>query len=300
MYMRLFALFAASFVTVSAALPASAGELIEAVRNADYAGMGKLLKAGANPNETDWLYTDEITPLMAAANAMDPKSAKLLLEKKADPSFRTPTQKRSALMYIAAQSGLDEAASIEIMTMLLKAGARLNDTDDCGKTAVMYAVEYNNSRPAFLTLLLRSRPDLSIKDGNGNSALYIAAMNGCAESAKLLLEAGADPNQMKRENKFLTAPIHYAAENGRYDIVRTILEHRGNVNIQTAGGFAGMTPLHKAVEARDVEMVRLILKFKPDLSIRDANGSTALDYAHQGGGDELSEIIGLLEKAGAK
>ena len=279
---------------------AYAGELIEAVRASDYLEMNRLLKTGAGLNEVDWLYTDEITPLMAAANAQDPKAAKLLLEKKADPSFRTPTQKRSALMYIAAQTGIDETSAVEIMTLLLKAGARLNDTDDCGKTAVMYAVEYNNSRPAFLKTLLPFKPDLSIKDGSGNSALYIAALSGYADSARLLLEAGADPNQMKREEKFITAPIHYAAENGHLEFVRTILEHKGNVNIQTAGGFAGMTPLHKAVEARDVEMVKLILLFKPDLTIRDCSGSTALDYAQQGGGEELSEIIGLLQKAGAK
>ena len=291
---------AVSAAFILAAVPARAGSLIEAVRSADYAEMSKLIKAGANLNESDWLYTDEMTPLIAAANQTDAKAVRMLIDGKADVSFRTPSQKRSALMYLAAHSGLDEAPMLEIMTMLLKAGARVNDRDDSGKTAVMLAVEYNNARPAILKLLLQYKPDLSLKDGSGNSALYVAALNGYADSARLLLAAGANPNQMKQENKFITAPIHYAAENGHIEFVKAVLDAKGDVNIRTAGGFAGMTPLHKAVEARDVEMVKLILRYKPDLTVRDSGGFTALDYAHHGGGDELSEIIGLLEKAGAK
>lgn len=286
-----------SIITI--ALPIFAEDVAQSVRDGDKETLITLLKKGKNPNDVISNSLEEKNGLMIAADQMDLEMAKILIQYKADVNFKTPTSGTSALMYVATLYENEYNSTMEIAKLLIKSGADINAVDNNKWTPVMHAV-YNAVNIPLIKYLLEQKPDLKKVNYEGNTALYIAALQGNAETADLLLKAGADSSQMKRENKFITAPIHYAAENGYIDFVRVLLENKADVNIKTKGGFGGMTPLHKAIESRDVDMVKLLLKYKADVNVKDDSGSSPLDYAHQGGGSELGEIIGLLKKAGAK
>lgn len=100
--------------------------------------------------------------------------------------------------------------------------------------------------------------------GNGRTPLIISVQQGDEKMAKMLLQAGANPN-LKDED-------------------------------------SGTTPLISAVKGQYFHLTCLLLENGADVNIPDANGDTALDIAVSlRGGKKLrnKKIIDLLIKAGA-
>jgi ankyrin repeat protein len=75
----------------------------------------------------------------------------------------------TALMWAAGHSS--EAGTkdiIEVMTLLIDRGARIDERDDRGRTALMVAAELNHE--AAVDLLLSKGADKSLKDKQGKTA----------------------------------------------------------------------------------------------------------------------------------
>jgi ankyrin repeat protein len=112
---------------------------------------------------------------------------------------------------------------------------------------------------------------------------------------KVLLANGAKVNA--RCEGF--SPLQYAAYKGDVELCRLLLDHGANVNemvIEPGWPGHGRTPLHWAVMGGHVEVVRLLLSRGAKVNIKDEDGKTALDLARE---KRDREIIALLEKAGA-
>lgn len=101
--------------------------------------------------------------------------------------------------------------------------------------------------------LLRRGEMVDGPDNKGLTALRVAADNGFADAAQILLEAGADPNQMGNDG---WAVIHSAIVEGSSGIVETLL--RGGSNPFVKGSY-GWNALHTAVASGRHRLVRLIL-----------------------------------------
>ena len=80
---------------------------------------------------------------------------------------------------------------------------------------------------------------------DGFHPLGLACFFGHVETARLLLERGADVNAVARNEHIQTAAIHAAAASGdaesdettRYELVKLVLEHGGDPNLEQSGGF---------------------------------------------------------------
>jgi uncharacterized protein len=88
---------------------------------------------------------------------------------------------------------------------------------------------------------------LSGGDGGGLTALVFAAREGDLESARLLIEAGADVNQT---TYFGWTPLLTAAYNRNYRIGELLIENGANVNMVN---MEGMSPLYFATDNRNIE-----------------------------------------------
>lgn len=91
----------------------------------------------------------------------------------------------------------------------------------------------------------RERPSYGDLVGvqGGMTALLLAARQGNFETVSVLLDKGADVNQVSEGSK--TSPLLIATMNGRFDLAKYLLERGADPNL--ASEPAGVTPLYAAI-----------------------------------------------------
>lgn len=90
------------------------------------------------------------------------------------------------------------------------------------------------------------------------TALMRACIGGQPEATRLLLEAGADPNQRRQ---FGESPLHYAAKRGDAECVKLLLKYGADVNALAPGQY---TALRFAESNNHQEAVKLLLEAQTD------------------------------------
>jgi ankyrin repeat protein len=83
--------------------------------------------------------------------------------------------------------------------------------------------------------------------GGGLTPLIFAAREGDIESARALLDAGADVNQV---TEYGWTPLLVAVNNRNYQLARLLVERGADANIANKGGW---TPLYLATDNRNIE-----------------------------------------------
>lgn len=68
--------------------------------------------------------------------------------------------------------------------------------------------------------LIRKGAEVDLVDVKGQTALYVAVVNGHLESAQILLEAGADPNGSRHHR---STPVYHASRVGRADLLQALI-----------------------------------------------------------------------------
>ncbi|MDP6905668.1 MAG: ankyrin repeat domain-containing protein, partial [Verrucomicrobiota bacterium] len=186
-----------------------------------------LLKAGADPNCAPSDYPS-FTPLKRVIRQLEskPEIVKLLLEAGADSNqgdeYNTLLQEAvSVAVHVAEEAGQDAVAQIQVVELLLGAGADPDGTVAGGDDRVPLegALLYQNQE--LLRLLLEAGADPNRFDVVGDTPLSRAIMDNSTEIVKLLLEAGADPNLRNPERHHAT-PIEMAYKNP--EIIRLLIE----------------------------------------------------------------------------
>jgi ankyrin repeat protein len=110
-------------------------------------------------------------------------------------------------------------------------------------------------------LLLESGADPNIRNDGGATALMWAV--GDLEKTRLLLDHGADANARSDDGR---TPLLIAA--GRYGsvaVVKLLLDHGANPSVSSIGLTGGMTPLAEAAYAGDEAIIRLLMERRADV-----------------------------------
>ncbi|XP_009076591.1 PREDICTED: 2-5A-dependent ribonuclease, partial [Acanthisitta chloris] len=158
-----------------------------------------LYSRGANVNlrrvtteEKAKLHKGGATALMDACKERHFSSVKLLVEEMgADVNIRDNRDK-NALIH-ALKKGSDKKryeSAVSIVRFLLDHGVDVKSRDECGKTALILAVEMQNAE-LVTALLEKDEIDIDDADEEGNTALMVAVENSDCNIAKLLCEKGA-------------------------------------------------------------------------------------------------------------
>jgi ankyrin repeat protein len=123
----------------------------------------------------------------------------------------------------------------------------INCQDANGCTPLAVAVQYMQTDAVIY--LIKNGADLTVKDGNGDSALHWAAYKGSEELIGLLMYFM--PREMDVEDKFGQAPIHLAALGGHHGVVEFLLKENGAAcNNKDKNG---LTPLDLAMKKSNVQ-----------------------------------------------
>ena len=125
--------------------------------------------------------------------------------------------------------------------------------------------------------LLAEGADPNVAQGDGLTALHVAAQEGNLEIAGLLLDAGANVEAKTRIGGY--TPLHLAGGGAHAAVVRALLGAGANTGAVTT--TTGVTPLHLAAKAMDGEgAVRAMLESgAPANAQESAAGQTALMFA---------------------
>jgi ankyrin repeat protein len=149
-----------------------------------------LIARGAKVDER---ANDGWTPLMLAAYNGQTSVADLLLKAKADIKVKDSKGVWDALMLALAEGRGGVAEK------LIEAGAAIPAGPVSSLTPLVHAV-YGGDL-ASVRLVLATKPDLTARDGDGWSALELAAYNGYPQIVMELLRAGIDPKLKDKEGK---------------------------------------------------------------------------------------------------
>jgi ankyrin repeat protein len=237
-----------------------------AVRADDMEMTDVLIRAGARVTASN---RQGVTPLqLAALNGSAPMLDRLI-KAGADPNAPLTPSKDTALM-MAARTGKTDAVKV-----LVESGARVNDKETWGGTsALMWAV--SERHPEAVKLLIDNGAEVNARSNfvapaNGRgfegrtpitaegerkveefasgwlTPLMFAAREGDVESARYLLDGGADVNSIAGDGK---NALSLAIFNGNYDLASFLVDRKADVNNADTQRF---TTLFWAVDRRNME-----------------------------------------------
>lgn len=124
-----------------------------------------------------------------------------------------------------------------------------------------------------LAELFRQGLPANLRNDKGDSLLMLAAYNGQSDAARVILEAGGDPELANDRGQ---TPLAGAAFKDDLVIARLLLQHGAAVD---GTGDGTRTALMTAAMFDRTEMVDLLLQNGADPDRRDASDQTAADMA---------------------
>jgi len=182
----------------------------------------------------------------------------------------------------------------EVFQALLDQGADLNGSEELvGETALTRAADRGQGAVVQLILrhgtsgyqkLLAQRPR-SGPEGDGKTALHLAAGHGFTQIVDRLLGVGADPSAMDRQGR---QPLHWAAEGNHVEAVSILLNFGGPSSGQDKTGAA---PMHLAAAGGFLHVADLLVRFGADVNSRRADGQVPLHLAAERGHDTLCQLL---------
>jgi ankyrin repeat protein len=209
--------------------------LVWAATRNDVAMADLLLRAGANAKAANEFGA---TALYAAAAHADPAMTEKLLAAGADPN--APLMSGETPLMEASRRG-----NLATVRVLLSNHANPNAREsNGGQNALMWAVSQRQS--AVIEELLKRGADVQAGSKTGFTPLMFAAQQGDEDSARILLRAGAKPNDAQPKTGMTALMIASAMANAK--AVDVLLDNGADPNLADANGY---TSLHRVVRDSD-------------------------------------------------
>lgn len=262
-----------------------------AMENSDENIIKYLVENGAD------MYSYEITALYQAVLNLNPKLVEYFLDKGASIEKAGGTDVYGNIMMAAAGSKfnnsndkspvdltlLEKSAenSAKIMQMIIdKVDKKLINDSLEGKTPLIIAV--GNSYIDTAKILIENGANINEVDFEGWSALSYAVNNGDIEIAKLLLT-----NKAKIKDELLLAIKSPIAES-RIDMIKLLIDNKANINYADDDGF---NPLNIAIESGDMELTKFLITNGANVNSLMQDGVSLIGYAIAQNNMDLLQIL---------
>ncbi len=293
-------------------------DIFEALDYEKLEDLKEAINQGANVNQID--SNREMTALMRAISSMKPELVQLLISKKANVHAKIPESGKTALMFFMEQYAMESEQNdtetiykenlqmLEIFEALIKAGAKVNDKDNEGKSVLAYAVEstYSAQSEKILKTLLSLKADPNIPfNKNTKNSICRTVLEDSTGYQKVPLKLfystkACDPNQVFSDrNSRFTNPLYIALEKLDKESVQMLLMAGADPNKGASDTMMDYVPLFVCIS--DFEITELLLKAKTSPNSIE-NKSHILEHAARNVPDDEQgeKIIDLLLKFGAE
>ncbi|XP_023193977.1 ankycorbin isoform X2 [Xiphophorus maculatus] len=153
----------------------------------------------------------------------------------------------------------------------LKAKFRKTDVNEWNKNdeRLLAAVEHGEVDKV-VSLLTKKGANAAKLDGEGKSALHVAAARGLTECLSVMLAHGADLSVTDAAG---FTPLHLAAKNNHLECCRRLIQSKCPVD---PADSSGRTALHHAAAGGNVQIVQLLCELKTPINQKDIDGLTPL------------------------
>uniref|UniRef100_A0A2D4Q4P1 SOCS box domain-containing protein n=2 Tax=Micrurus surinamensis TaxID=129470 RepID=A0A2D4Q4P1_MICSU len=222
---------------------------------------------------------------------------------------------RCSAVGLAAREG-----NIKLLKKLIRKGYSIDVSDNRGWMAIHEAAFQNTKK--CLKFLIQAAPSANYirsKTFEGSSPLHLSASRGNLECTAILLESGADPNEVTND---ATTPLFLAVENEHTNVIKLLLQHGADVNgshcwsewnslhqaafqnyseilkllldeganKESVDDF-GITPLFIAAQYGKLECLRILISYGANINCQAKDQATPLFIAAQEGNDKCVELL---------
>ena len=189
---------------------------------------------------------DGNTALKRAVNRGHTEMVNILLERGADPNYKTTNESEYPLIEACIRN------NTKIVKMLVDNGADMTVRDSEEDLTPLHLVS-SNGNIELVQFFLDKGADVNSNTDDGPTALMTACINEHTNIVKMLINNGADINRQDNNNG--ATPLIEASFRDNPEIVSLLLENGADVNIIDKWGDSAIT---KAIEYENTEVVTLI------------------------------------------
>ena len=214
--------------------------------------------------------------ILVASSLGDNNSIKELLDNGADINIKNFFGENSLMISVMFNR-------INTMHFLLKNGANINSRDNLGKTVLMISSQLNYIK---ITQELVKICDVNDINDEGRTALMFAISNNNIDIVKILLDSGANPD-IKDNAKW--TPFIYASYIGNIDICNILITKGVDIYAKTVFGVNAFMWATLNNHKNIVE--RLLYSHHFNFEEKDIYGRTAVSYAIEGKNFDILKLL---------
>ena len=179
--------------------------------------------------------------------------------------------------------------ALEVMEVLIAAGADIHAKSNWDLTALHFAAENNAQEVA--AALIAEGADIHAKDFFGFTPLHSAVWGNAREVAAVLIAAGANIHAKDDSGSTL---LHSAAAKNARDAAEALIAAGANIH---AKDNSGSTPLHSAAAENAQDTAEALVAAGADIHAKDNNGRMPLAVALERNADAISTYLRERQKS---